>query len=107
MISIHIILEICAGISIIGGACVYAGTFIKALTEPLKDIQDKLDHHDECLARDKRRIDELEEQIRGGEKSTNLLLKSMMTILAHLETNNNTNEIKHMRKTIENYLIDR
>ena len=107
MIDFNILLEVCAGISIIGGACAYAGKLFKKLSAPLENLEKRLDHHDECLAKDKKRLDELEGQLKTNNSSTNLLLKAMMTILAHLETNNNTNEMKQMRKDIENYLIDR
>lgn len=107
MIDIGILLEVCAGISIVGGACVYASKFFAKLTQPLTEMEKKLEHHDKCLENDNLRLDALEKQMKGNESATNLLLKSMMTMLGHLETNNNTNEMKKARKDIENYLIDR
>ena len=106
-ITVGMIIEACGLIVAVGGALVYISRWLKRLTQPITDMQTTLEKHAEYLERDKERLDKLEKEIDGNKDATNLILKSIMTMLAHMETGNSTKQMAKMRKDIEEYLIDR
>ena len=106
-ITLGLILKVCGGIVAVGGALAYIAKWLNKLTQPSTDMQITLEKHAEYLERDKERLDKLEKEIDGNKDATNLILKSIMTMLAHMETGNSTKQMAKMRKDIEEYLIDR
>ena len=106
-ITLGLVLKVCAVIVTIGGALAYIAKWLSKLTQPITDMQITLERHAEYLERDKERLDKLEKEIDGNKDATNLILKSIMTMLAHMETGNSTKQMAKMRKDIEEYLIDR
>ena len=106
-ITLGLILKVCAAIVAIGGALAYVAKWLNKLTQPITDMQITLEKHAEYLERDKERLDRLEKELDGNKDATNLILKSIMTMLAHMETGNSTKQMAKMRKDIEEYLVDR
>ena len=106
-ITLGLILKVCGVIVAIGGALAYIAKWLSKLTQPITDMQITLERHAEYLERDKERLDKLEKEIDGNKDATNLILKSIMTMLAHMETGNSTKQMAKMRKDIEEYLVDR
>ena len=106
-ITLGLILKACGVIVAIGGALAYIAKWLNKLTQPITDMQITLEKHAEYLERDKERLDKLEKEIDGNKDATNLILKSIMTMLAHMETGNSTKQMAKMRKDIEEYLVDR
>ena len=106
-ITLGLVLKVCGVIVAVGGAFAYIAKWLSKLTQPITDMQITLERHAEYLERDKERLDKLEKEIDGNKDATNLILKSIMTMLAHMETGNSTKQMAKMRKDIEEYLIDR
>lgn len=102
---IELFLKACGTITLIGGAAVYLAKVIKRLLKPVADIQDTLNEHTNYLLRDKTRLDALEKELQSNNESTNMILKSTVTILNHLQTGNCTGEMARVHKEIDNYLI--
>ncbi|MDD6096550.1 MAG: hypothetical protein PUC20_03515 [Firmicutes bacterium] len=106
-ITLAMVLKACAVIGAVGAAVVYIIKLLQAIVKPISDMQATLEKHAEYLEKDKERLDKLEKEIDGNKDATNLILKSIMTMLAHMETGNSTKQMAKMRKDIEEYLIDR
>lgn len=107
MITVELIMQICAIIAAVGAAVVWIGKLIARALQPITDMQARLNKHAEFLESDQDRLEKIEAELEGNSDSTKLILKSIVTMLAHLETGNSTNQMAKMRKDIENYLINR
>ena len=79
----------------------------RALNKPYKDIEAKFKHYDNCLAKDKERLDVLEGSLRILGKDNEIELKALRDIINHLRTDNNTGEMKRVEDDIDEYLIKR
>lgn len=79
----------------------------KLMNKPQDEIKDKLKHHDDCLARDKKRLDEIEDMLIVLGKDNEIELKALRDIMNHLRTDNHTGEIEQLEDDINEYLITR
>lgn len=91
----------------VGAAIKLMYEFKKKMDEPYQKIQDRLDHHDKCLERDKNAIEKLQgEQDQIIEDNRQILLV-LSTMLSHMETGNNTGQVRATRDDLDRYLINR
>ena len=95
---------IAGGSAVIGG--VLSGVF-SILLQHLKHKDEQEDNRDEwknyvneCLDKDKKRLDSIEE-------TDKLILRALMALLGHSEDGNHTGELSARRQDIEQYLIER
>lgn len=79
----------------------------KALNKPYKNIEEKFDHYNKCLTKDKERLDGLELSLHMLSKDNEIELKALRDIINHLRTDNNTGEMKRIEDDIDEYLIGR
>ena len=76
---------------------------IAALEGAVIKINSRLDDGSKHFAADSKRIDELEESM----KSTNrIIIESLQALTAHAIDGNNTQELKDVKKSLNNYLIN-
>jgi hypothetical protein len=69
-------------------------------SKPIEDIKAKLEAHDKMLARDKERLDDMEEL-------HTVLLRSIKSILSHEVNGNSVDKMKQSVQEIDDYLIRR
>lgn len=76
---------------------------IAALEGAVIKINSRLDDGSKHFAADGKRIDELEESM----KATNrIIIESLQALTAHAIDGNNTQELKDVKKSLNNYLIN-
>lgn len=101
------LIVLASGITAIGAAWKTIREAQKALNRPKEELSDKLKHYDECLARDRQRLDEIEANFELEKKDNEVVLKTLKEIIKHLRTNNNTDAMRNVEENIDNYLIER
>lgn len=69
-------------------------------SKPIEDIKAKLEAHDKMLARDKERLDDMEDL-------HTVLLRSIKSILSHEVNGNSVDKMKQSVQEIDDYLIRR
>lgn len=106
-LNIATIVYIASVIGVLGAAVKILAEAKKALTKPLDDINNKILHHDECLDRDKRHLEKIDEAIAELGTATNLLVGASRTTLAHMKDGNHTGDIDKQLKQIDAWLVDR
>lgn len=101
------VVTICAGFAVICGAAVWIIKIIQNLKHPsemrnnrLSEIEGQLARHDECLARDKGRIDRIDE----GNRVTQ---RAILALLSHGIDGNEVASMKRAKDDLEQYLINR
>ena len=117
MVQIDItVVELIAGLIItIGGAAAIIAKVVKRafrpITEPMSKIEKEVERQAECLDRDKKRLDSLEEALTTMTsdldeiKSTQVvILGSLFVMLQHLATGNNTGEMTAELKKLTEFL---
>lgn len=106
VITIDVFLKLCAGISCVGLALSYLIKAINSVRKPVKDVNDKFKHYDECFQRDKQRLDNFEKVILDSIECNKLLLEAVHSMLNHFEDGNHTNMLREEKKKIEKYLYN-
>lgn len=106
-VSIANILYLAGGIVCIGGAIKILYEAKKALTRPLEEIDKKFDHYDDCLENDKEHLEKIDVLIEELGEAVNLLVSSQKVSLLHMESGNNTGEIKEEIKELDKWLVRR
>ena len=94
--------KLMAILALFTATCVSVGymvRIVKGLRKPAGDIVAKLD-------RDNKRLNKIEEEMVHLNKSVALLVKSDLVVLGHLQTNNNTGEMRKMETEIKEFLIE-
>lgn len=86
----------------------------KAFNKPYQDLLDKFEHYDKCFARDKERLDDMEEMIKKLSDNNEILSKdneielmALRDIINHLRTDNNTGAMQEIEDDIDEHLITR
>ena len=98
VITIDVLLKVCAGVSCVGLALSYLIKTIKALFRPADEYIKKIQKHDELFANDKKRLDNIE--------SIMLLLESQVATLEHLEDGNHTKMLQEKKNKIDKFLYE-
>lgn len=105
-LSVVNIISICTCIVTVAGAVKVFIEIKKAFMKPLGEIDEKLKFCDECLKRDKDRLDGMDDVLGDLTQSINMLVKSNRTILYHLEEGNHTGEIRKASKELDDWLME-
>lgn len=102
-----LILTICGMITAVGAAVVYIAKLFKTINQPYKENKERLDKIDEYLNNDNKRIDGLYDMMKQTNDAFNISIKNDLVILKHLESNNNTGEMRKTISDLQEWLIDR
>lgn len=102
-----LILTICGMITAVGAAVVYIAKLFKTINQPYKENRERLDKIDEYLDNDNKRINELYDMMKQSTEAFNISIKNDLVILKHLESNNNTGEMRKTIQDLQEWLIDR
>ena len=102
-----LILTICGVITAVGAAVVYIAKLFKTINQPYKENKERLDKIDEYLDKDNTRINELYDMMKQTTKAFNMSIKNDLVILKHLESDNNTGEMRKTIDELQEWLIDR
>ena len=100
------IIYIASCIGVIGVAVKTLWSAKSALVKPLEDINKKLAEHDAYLENDKKRLEEISTSLDDLTDAINMLIKSQLTVLDHLEEGNHSGEIKADKKSLNDWLVD-
>lgn len=74
---------------------------------PVNQLKERVDRHDELLAKDKDRLDAMESRMQDmGEQST-ILLRGVRALLSHEINGNSTDKLSASATEIDDYLIGR
>ena len=74
---------------------------------PLTDITNRLEKHDEMLARDKMRLDKLEIQSKDLDAQSRIMMRGMKALLSHELNNNSVDKLREAMTEIDEFLINR
>ena len=97
------IVSVSAAVTILAKVFNKAKKRIAALEGAVIKINSRLDDGSKHFAADSKRIDELEESM----KATNrIIIESLQALTAHAIDGNNTQELKDVKKSLNNYLIN-
>ena len=95
-IFLKVLLGIAAGIVTLGGAI----AVVQRVSKPASDLVDRVEHNADCLDRDNKRINALE-------NSNNLMLRAQMQLLQHAINGNHIDQMQETYDEIQDYLIKR
>lgn len=101
------ILTLCGIITAIGAAIAYIAKAIHAIQKPQKENEEKFEHIYECLTRDKDDIVELRKLAHDNRESVGFLVKINLAMLKHLESGNDTGEMRSTIHEVEQWLIEK
>lgn len=101
------LLDVCAIIVAIGGALTYIIKGVQQAKRPIDELQAQLDEHFDMLARDKKRLDEIDKIVETQAQTNRLTLECLLVMLGHLEEGNHTNQMAKARKKIESFLLEK
>lgn len=108
------LIGLCAVVLILIGAYNTIITAIKNHREekrlrdsPVNHLKERVDRHDELLAKDKDRLDAMENRMQNmGEQST-IMLRGVRALLSHEINGNSDDKLKASMTEIDDYLIRR
>lgn len=102
-----VLLSICALICAIGGAVVWIKRALSPILRPMKDLQAEVKDLKDKSLKDYERLNEHEKLLRRIEEDNKELLKSVRLLLRHFESGNSLEEIRGVRKELDEYIINR
>lgn len=97
---VRALLAIAAAIVTLGGALSVIEHISEKATSKHNQMAEQVEAHEERLANDHRRLNELE-------SSNRLIMRGVMQIMSHEIDGNHTAQLKEVRDDMENYLINR
>lgn len=74
---------------------------------PLNQLAAKVNKHEELLAKDKERLDKIDERMENSEHMSVIILRSVRSLLSHEVNGNSTDKLKDSMNEIDDYLIRR
>lgn len=101
------IVSVCGIIMAIGGALACIGRAISAIQKPQKENERKFEHIYECLTKDKDDIVELRKLANENREVIGFLVRINLVMLKHLESGNDTGEMRQTIHDVEEWLIER
>lgn len=103
-LNIATIIYICTCIITVGGAVKILLEARKALQKPIDEVNRKLEHYDQCLDKDKRHLDKLDDMVSENASAISMMVDANLTMLRHMSDGNHTGEIKEKIKMLEDWL---
>jgi hypothetical protein len=95
--TVMVVLALCGGVSLVGGALKLVAEF----TKPNRDLKARVNEHDKLLANDDARLKRLEEASR-------IELRALMTLIGHeLDPSNHTSQLRASEQEINDWLISK
>lgn len=108
------IMQLCALVLVLVGAYNTIMSAIKNRREekklrdsPVAKLTERVDRHDELLARDKDRLDAMEDRITDMGRQSTIMLRGVRALLSHEVNGNSTDKLKSSMTEIDDYLINR
>lgn len=80
---------------------------LKPVLQPLKEVIEKQKDIEECLGRDKKRLDKLDIIMDLIVKDNAMELTTLQQIINHMRTNNNTDRMQKIEDDIDRYMANR
>ena len=97
---LQVLVSIAAGIATIGGALAIVERYSEKAKNGRAKIAEQVDRHEERLARDHKRLSELE-------TSDRLIMRGVMQLMSHEIDGNHTAQLRETRDEMERYLINK
>ena len=108
------IMQLCAMVLVLVGAYNVIMSAVKTRREekrlrdsPVTKLTERVDRHDELLARDKDRLDGMEDRITDMGRQSTIMLRGVRALLSHEVNGNSTDKLKSSMTEIDDYLINR
>lgn len=108
------IMQLCALVLILVGAYNTIMSAIKNRREekklrdsPVTQLAERVDRHDELLAKDKDRLDDHDKQLKDIGTGMRVMLRNNMAVTSHLINGNSTDKMQASYTEIQDYLVDR
>jgi len=74
---------------------------------PTNDLADRMEHVEECLSNDNKRLTELEKAIGLQDKQNKLLMRGVMQMMTHMVDGNHVDQLRECRDEFQDFLINR
>ena len=74
---------------------------------PITELKERVEKHDALLAKDKQRMDEMEERIEDMGKQSTIMLRGVRALLSHGINGNSIDKLQSSATEIDDYLIGR
>lgn len=74
---------------------------------PITQLRERVDRHDELLAKDKDRLDKHDEQISLMGQESKIMLRGVRALLSHEINGNSVDKLRDSMNEIDDYLIAR
>lgn len=74
---------------------------------PVTKLTERVDRHDELLAKDKDRLDKLETDVMDLGEATRILLRQSMAANDHMISGNDVSKLRESNTEIQKYLLNR
>lgn len=79
----------------------------KALAKPFEDNKDKIQTIEAALDKHQEKINNLEQRQEANAEDMRQLLSAVVVMLGHMESGNNTGELKKKHSELEEYIINK
>ena len=104
---VTVLLWLCGSVVAVAGAAAVIVKFWKWAHKTSDENAVTLNEIETYLASDKRRIEHLEKKQDTADEQNKLILKALVTLLGHEIDGNHTDQLRDVRDSIQNYLIER
>ena len=107
----HLLTTVIVVIVLLGGYNTFMGAIKthreeKRLREsPVKELEERIDRHDDLLKKDKDRLDEHERQLTQIGIESRIMLRGVRALLSHEVNGNSTEKLEKSMAEIDEYLI--
>ena len=79
----------------------------KIRQSPVTRLSERVDKHDELLAKDKQRLDRIENSVSDMQKESTIMLRGIRSLLSHEINGNSIDKLETSASEIDDYLINR
>ena len=95
-------------LQLFGALAILAGGIkvIVSALNPYKEIKAKVKAHDNAFAKEKERIEELDDSLERIEKEQKVQGKALMVLISHIITGNDVEKLKDVYKKMVDHYID-
>ena len=74
---------------------------------PVTQLKERVDRHDDLLAKDKDRLDAMENRMQDMGQQSTIMLRGVRALLSHEINGNSTDKLNASASEIDDYLINR